>query len=165
MFIRNLKPGDVLFWRGTSFWAWVVRKWTHSPYGHTGIYVESGIHGFPSINGVVGPCYLDSSPRVGVQIRLLSSNLPDAAIATHTAWTPEYQTKALQYINQPYDFIDAVRAAVGLPARNRGFMCSEFVFKCLEDNGWVWKGITPTPASLAAGLEAATGNKIEPITI
>ena len=154
--VIDLRSGDVLAWRGTGFWAWIVRTWTRSPWAHIGIYWLDG--NLPVVLEVTSPGGFNATA-------FFSHALPDAFIHAHLAWTHDLQVFAVkEYSRAPYSYLDAALAGIGLQplSKDRGMMCSEYVVDVLAKAGWTlpW---SPTPAHVLAEIQRATGNPLVPI--
>ena len=118
----DMKSGDVVFLRGTSFFAWLVRKVTRSQFAHVGIVW--------AISGRV--LMIEADPWKGVIVRPLSMSLP-GYWAPGFGWNEEAQEKALETLGQSYDFIDAIRSGFGKkPEDPSKFECAEYVATIIQ---------------------------------
>lgn len=148
----DLHSGDLLYWRGRGVWAWLVRTFTRSDYSHVAVFWLNGSQ----------PTFIDSTPKAGVRATSLCFDPPQWAQKTHTAWTPAIQLAVLKKEFTPYSFVDAFLSFCGLPARARGYMCAELAVFILEQGGWNFKGVNPTPVGLAKAVERATQYTVVP---
>lgn len=152
MRLSDLKSGDLLYWRGKGLYAWLVRKWTRSEWSHIAVFYRNG----------GDACFIDAAPRIGVRSHFIANDWPDAAQHTHCAWYPATFAYAMSFVGQKYDFLDAIRAAVGLPSKHRGYMCSEFAAALMRHMGWGWPAnACPTPQQVADVVDLGAGYRVE----
>lgn len=148
MRLSDLRSGDLLYWRGKGFYAWLARVWTRSPWSHVAVFFWNG--------GT--PCFIDASIKHGVRAHEIINDWPDAAQHSHSAWTDATRAWALRFEGEPYGWLDAIRGGFGLPANHRGYMCSEFVALVMRYMGWGWPhNAAPTPQRIAEVVEAGMG--------
>lgn len=136
-----LRPGDLLCFHGRGFFSPLIRFWEHSEWSHVAIF------GYQ--NGVPG--YFESdSVKHGSVFTPLCVEQPDAWIELNVNWTQENQKFAESLEHLPYDWIDFIRCMFGLPARNRGYICSELAAAICRNDGAANfpEDFLPTPAGL-----------------
>jgi hypothetical protein len=158
MKISELNSGDLVYWSGGGFWAWLIRFWTRpkffslklAPFYHVGIVWRNG----------AGLFYADAGPT-GVAIYNFAINPPSHAQRTHSAWTQETTDLLKRELHKPYSYKTAVLTPFKLAGRgSKAWMCSEFVVALMTQMGWDWKGYQPTPEGVRASLEAL-GHHVE----
>jgi hypothetical protein len=114
---HDIRSGDLLAWKGTSWVGRFIRHWTGSDFSHVGIAWVFADRVF----------VLEAREFRGVQITPLSSALPCYWISTGIKWTPALEEAALDEVGQRYSFADAIRAGVGLKPRSaNGWQCAEY---------------------------------------
>jgi len=117
-----MQSGDIIFLRGTSILAWIVRVVTKSPFAHIGILWVVG--------GRV--LMLEADPWKGVIVRPLSKSLPGMWVPGY-GWNDEAETQALMNLGASYDFADALRGGFGKnPNDPSKFECAEYVSTILQ---------------------------------
>jgi uncharacterized protein YycO len=143
-----MKCGDLLLFRSNSIGSWFIRTWTASDWSHVGIYWEA--YGVPMVIEAI---------EDGVIARPLDKWPPVAYLSTEAQWSDEVGHFALNQFGSKYDWIDFIRSGLNLPARNRGYICSEIaavILKKAHAKGSDWPDdFLPTPSSLAEALVVA----------
>jgi hypothetical protein len=152
--MNELKSGDLLYWRGKGFKAWLVRNWTHSLYSHVGMYW---------LNGTV-PLILEADSKRGVVVRVWDIDPPQAGQHTGVAFRPQALDLMRNLNGKPYSYWTAILTVFCIAGKgSNAFICSELVVKMLEIMGWDWRGYQPTPEGTRLGVKVATGNDAEVI--
>lgn len=119
---------------------WATRgQWDHVAIGWT-------------VEGV--DCYIESIPLAGVRLVPVSVCPPDAYQETGVHWTPELARQALSLLGRRYDYLDGIRAAMGLKPRHRNLECAEVICTLLD------LACPATPQGVAIEIQAATGNNV-----
>jgi len=120
----SVKTGDLLVWEGTSLFARLVSLFTKSSYTHVGLAWVVG--------GRV--LILQANPGVGVEVATLSDNLPVVIFKSPTPLSAKALKVALDQLQEPYSFMNAIRAGFGLRVSNRGFQCVQYVLRVFKAN-------------------------------
>lgn len=121
----EIRSGDLLFLREDGFWPWLIRTMTHGPYAHCGVaWVTSG-----------RVMMLEARPFNGVTLRMASHALPFTWVQTNCEWSESVETHALSHLQEPYDFLDAVRLGLGWSPSRTGAVCSTYAADVL--NVWL----------------------------
>lgn len=142
---EDIQSGDLILFHGRGFVAWIIRLFTNSNFSHSAIAWRMG--------GRV--LLIESRANTdGVAIgRSLSQALEDGAYwaPMNISWTEPVLKAALDDgIHQKYDFVDAIRAGLGLHPTSEGLQCSEFVVNVFRAAGHgADRLIAPTPQVLA----------------
>lgn len=122
-----IRSGDLIAFHGRGIFAWIIRTVTRSEYNHI------------ALAWVAGGRVLLLESRVshgGVTIqRALSQALKDGAtwIPSGITWTPEHEDRAFAPLGEPYGWVDAIRAGLGLRSTSRGYQCAEYVAQVIGD--------------------------------
>ena len=103
----------------------LIRRVTSGGYSHVGIAWAFDGRLF----------VLEARELRGVTIRAASNALPFVHVATGAAWTPRTRRRALAELGKPYSYLDAVRAGLRRPMRNRAAICSAYARERLRDCG------------------------------
>lgn len=140
----RMRSGDLILFRGRGVFAWLIRAVTGAPYAHAAIVWRVG----PRV------LLLESRARThGVAIgRTLSGSLVDGAtwIPTNAEWTSTVEDLALDArLGEPYGWVDAIRAGLGLRPTSRGVQCAEYAALVLQAAGLTVRVTAPTPGALA----------------
>lgn len=151
-----VKNGDLLFWRGKGFFAWVIRLFTRSQYCHVGVaYYVAGIL-----------CVVEAKAKSGVRlVDITSENMPDAYISLpyYFRFGRDSELECLTYLGEPYGWVDALRAGLGLRDTSKGVECAEFAASVMRTMGMLMPTVkTPESVRLAAIQQGGTEVK-EPI--
>ena len=162
MNIMDIRSGDVLYWKGSGFWAWLVRFWTRpkfwsfrlAPFYHVGMAWRNGAQLF----------IVDAVPEKGVRVIQFHFDPPSHCQRTHSAWTDLTVNWLREQQYKPYSKWTAAITPFGIAGKGtRAFMCSELVIHLLERMGWDWHGSKPTPQGVMLGIANATGQQPEVI--
>ena len=137
----EIRSGDLLAWRGTSFLGRLVRAVTGGSWSHVGIawWYRGRL------------LVLEAKEGRGVSIRNASHALPFDHVSTGLSWTAAAEDRTFAELGMPYSWLDALRAGLGLRTNPAdGFICSEFAAHVLAacDNGKSTVPLMPTPARL-----------------
>ena len=131
----DIKTGDLIFFRGSGFLSYLIRKWSKSSFAHVGIAWCMG--------GRI--LILETRPaHKGVTIdRTLSNAISDVPtwLKSPIVWNEECEIRALSNLGIKYGWFSALRAAFGYSPDSTNFDCSEYVAYVLGIN--VTKGLTP----------------------
>ena len=144
-----MRSGDLVLFRGRGMGCWIIRIVTRSRYAHAAVVWRVGTR----------VLLLESRVRTqGVAIgRPLSAALEDGAawIPTSASWGPAAEEVALdRSLGQPYGWVDAIRAGLGLRPTSPGLQCAEYALDVLRAAGVALRILAPTPGSLAEAFEA-----------
>lgn len=161
MKLDEIRSGDLVYWRGTGFWAWLVRFWTRpkfwslqlAPFFHVGVAWKNGASLF----------FTDAS-RSGVRVLFYQIDPPTHAQHTHSSWTPQALAFMQASQGKPYSYKTAFTVPFKIVGKgSSAFMCSEYACRLLEEMGWNWNNYHPTPEGLRLGIKFSTGYDAEVI--
>lgn len=99
-----IRSGDLLAWRGSGLVGRMIRHWTGESWSHVGIAWVIG--------GRV--LVLEAREGRGVVASPLSRRLGCYSLPTGAAWDEPMQARALERLGEPYSYLDALRAGLGL---------------------------------------------------
>lgn len=118
----EIRPGDILAWKGHGFFAWVVRIATGSDFSHVGVATSEYF-------------VLEANPRLGVVFRPLARMLPAYHIATGARWNAGADAFASSVVGRRYSVLDGVLAWAHIRTVSPGFQCAELVRDVLSKAG------------------------------
>lgn len=143
-----VQSGDVLAFRGTGFFSWLVRHWTASEWAHVGIAWCLGrrimvLESLPSGGGVRVVPFAAKTGSVSL-------------VTTGIVWNEVVQEAAVRRLGEPYGWVDAFRAGFGLRPTSKGLQCAEYASEVLGAAG-IAPLTAPTPGKLVDQLLALGG--------
>lgn len=147
---HKIKSGDLIAFRASSFWGWLISLWTLSPYSHVGVAWRFRERVF----------LLEAKEGRGVQIRALSQCLPFDHVPTDAFWDDHIETDAMMFLGKPYAWLDLAYVGIGLEPMAEGLICSEYAAKMIRPNVQeIWQKIpkSPTPANLVRFFQKHNG--------
>ena len=111
---KDIRDGDLLFFRETGPSAWLIKVATRGVYAHCGVAVR--IYGRLMI--------LESRPLQGVTMRRLSQFLPVDWVATGCEWTEDMGRAALEHFQEPYSWSAALDLVTHVKPAAKARVCS-----------------------------------------
>ncbi|WP_150522774.1 hypothetical protein [Roseibium sediminis] len=113
---QDIRSGDLIAFRGNGPVSRLIRHVTGGRHTHVGVAFWWWHRLF----------VLEAREGDGVRLRACSARLPFDWIATGLNWTEAAEQFAADTLDDPYSYLDAVRAGLGLKLRSDGFICSEY---------------------------------------
>lgn len=143
----QLKSGDLVFIRESTFMAKVIQTFTRSEYAHCGVVWIAGARVF----------VLEARYSQGVSVRLLSEVLPCDWIATGCDWSENVETAALMRLQTRYSIPAAIALGIGFTPPSQTEVCSLFAASAIEPGlpGVKFNRKGMTPGNLAKTFEEA----------
>lgn len=115
----KIKSGDLISFRGSGFFAWLIRTVTRSEFCHVAIAWRFGDR----------ILLIESTALHGVSIH----NPLSQVLGAKTVWFPSdrfwneaCEARAVSMLGESYGWVDAIRAGLGLRATSKGLQCAEY---------------------------------------
>ena len=161
MKIRDIRSGDLVYWKGEGFWAWLVRFWTRpkfwswrpAPFFHVGVAWWNGVS-----------LFITDASREGVRCIPFHRDAPSHCQHTHSAWCDATTRLMREMIGKPYSYKTSFLTLFQIAGHgSSAWMCSEYAVKILSTMGWGFGSYQPTPEGLRRSVEDVSGFKVEVI--
>lgn len=138
----NIKSGDILAFRGTTFISRFIRMWTGGSWSHVAIAWVHDDRVF----------LMEAREFNGVEIRAVSESLPCDWISTGAVWSENIERLAMERLGKPYSYKDCLRVGVGLKPTHDDRVCSVYASTVLRAGGVHVPDRPQTPQSLVSHL-------------
>jgi hypothetical protein len=121
---KKIHSGDVIAFKGKSWFSKVIKWWTKSDFTHVGIAWRVGDRLF----------VIEAGDFHGIRIMPASLQKPFYCIYTGVCWTDQLEKIILSHVGDPYSISGCIMAAFNLATtRDRSWQCAEFVNYILKN--------------------------------
>lgn len=161
MKIRDIRSGDLVYWKGEGFWAWLVRFWTRpkfwswrpAPFFHVGVAWWNG-----------ASLFVTDASLGGVRCYYFHIDPPSHVQPTHSAWSEDTTRFMREQIGKPYSYRTGFLTLFQVAGHgSSAWMCSEYAVKLLSSMGWGFGSYQPTPEGLRKSILQVSGVDAEVI--